>query len=150
LVKEQAGFRKKYRTTDHIFVLNKLVDDVMKTKNKRLYCCFVDFKKAFDNVWHEALLVKLNYIGITGKIFNIIESMYKNATICTKIKNKYSQEIIIKKGVHQGNTLSPTLFNVFINDVVQKIGDKDSPFITDLHKVSCLLYAINDKVRTTI
>ena len=101
LVKEQAGFRKTYRTTDHIFILKKLVDNAMKTRN-RLYCCFVDFQKAFDNVWHEVLLVKLNKIGITGKVFTIIESMYKNATVCTKMRGKHSVEFVIKKGLHQG------------------------------------------------
>ena len=141
LINEQAGFRKTYRTTDHIFVLNKLVDNVMKTKNKRLYCCFVDFQKAFDNVWHDALLLKLFNCGITGKMFNIVKSMYDNAYIHTKVGDRCSDKILIKKGVHQGNTISPTLFNIFINDIVENIGDKDSPDITDDRKVSCLIYA---------
>ena len=141
LVKEQGGFRKNHRTTDHIFILNRLVDNVMKTKNKRLYCCFVDFQKAFDNVWHDALLLKLYDSGITGKLFNIIKSMYDNAHIQTKIRDKCSGEITIRKGVHQGNTISPTLFNVFINDIVKNIGDRDSPNITAYRKIPCLIYA---------
>lgn len=141
LVREQAGFRKTFRTTDHIFLLNKLVDSVLKTRTKRLYCCFVDFQKAFDNVWHQALLVKLNKIGITGKIFNIVKNMYLSATVSTKIKGRYMDEITVKKGVHQGNTLSPTLFNVYINDIVQYVKEKDSPFITATERIPCLLYA---------
>ena len=141
LCKEQAGFRKNHRTTDQIFLLTKLVDNVVKTRNKRLYCCFVDFQKAFDNVWHQALFVKLHETGVTGKCFNLIASMYENAILCTRIKGKYSGNILIRKGVHQGNTLSPTLFNIFVNDIVQYFQDSDSPNITPQQKISCLLYA---------
>ena len=58
LIKEQAGFRKSFRTTDHIFVLKKIIDGTISKRNGRLYGCFVDFNKAFDNIWHEALLEK--------------------------------------------------------------------------------------------
>ena len=115
--REQAGFRKNHRTTDQIFILSKLVDYVMKTKNKRLYCCFVDFQKAFDNVWHDGLFLKLHNAGITGKCLDLIVKMYENSFLCTRIQDKYSGHVLIKKGVHQGSTLSPTLFNIFNNFV---------------------------------
>ena len=49
---EQAGFRKKYFTVDHVhvFVLNDLIDIYNKMKKKKLYCCFVEYSKAFDMV----------------------------------------------------------------------------------------------------
>ena len=47
--KGQAGFRKDFRTTDNIFVLKSLIGKQKQTHGK-LYCCFVDFKKAFDTV----------------------------------------------------------------------------------------------------
>ena len=69
--------------------------------------------------------------------------MYTDATICTKTKNGYSQSIPVKKGVHQGNTLSPTLFNIFVNDITSDMPDHDSPNI-NIHtnkRISCLMYA---------
>lgn len=143
LIKEQAGFRKGLRTDDQIFILKKIVDDIIKTKNGRLYACFVDFQKAFDNVWHDALLLKLHKIGIKGRCFNVIKNMYTNSTICTKLKNGLSPSITVKKGVQQGNTLSPTLFNIFINDITENLPDFDSPPIgkQSKNKISCLLYA---------
>ena len=52
--KGQAGFRKDFRTTDNIFVLKSLIDKQKQTRqgkaSGKLYCCFVDFKKAFDTV----------------------------------------------------------------------------------------------------
>ena len=45
----QIGFRKKARTSDHIFIINTLFRKLSKCKND-LYLCFVDFKKAYDSV----------------------------------------------------------------------------------------------------
>ena len=45
----QIGFRKGYRTSDHVFVLKSLID--LYTKNdKKVYACFVDFQKAYDTI----------------------------------------------------------------------------------------------------
>ncbi len=52
--KGQAGFRKDYRTTDQLFILRTLIEQ-SKAKKKPLYCYFVDLKKTFDTVLHEAL-----------------------------------------------------------------------------------------------
>ena len=63
----QIGFLKGYRTTDHIFSLRTLIDKYVINENKgKLFCCFIDFQKAFDSVWHEGLLLKLihNKIGV--------------------------------------------------------------------------------------
>ena len=134
---------KKYRTTDQIFIIKKLIDHAIKVRHGRLYGCFVDFQKAFDNVWHDALFVKLSRIGINGKCYNIIKNMYTNATVGAKSLDGFSKEFIIRKGVHQGSTLSPTLFNIFINDITQHLLDKDSPRIdyTSHYRIPCLLYA---------
>ena len=56
--KGQAGFRKDLRTTDNIFVLSSLIDKQKHTHGK-LYCCFVDFQKAFDTVPKKASLTSL-------------------------------------------------------------------------------------------
>ncbi len=52
--KGQVGFRKNYRTIDQLFILWTLIKQ-SKAKKKPLYCCFVDFKKAFDIVPDEVL-----------------------------------------------------------------------------------------------
>jgi hypothetical protein len=52
--KGQVGFRKNYRTADQLFILRTLIKQ-NKAKKKPFYFCFVDFKKAFDNVPREVL-----------------------------------------------------------------------------------------------
>lgn len=50
----QSGFRKEYSTIDNIMVLYSLIE-YFKSKKNKLYCCFIDFTKAFDNVWRAGL-----------------------------------------------------------------------------------------------
>ena len=58
LCKEQIGFQRDSRPSDHLFVLKTLID-CHKNANKKLFICFVDFEKAFDSVWREGMFHKL-------------------------------------------------------------------------------------------
>ena len=49
LCHNQAGFRKGHSTVDNLFILQSLLEILKSTKNK-LFCAFIDFKQAFDNV----------------------------------------------------------------------------------------------------
>ena len=71
LGEDQAGFRAGYSTTDHIFTLSCIIDIYLQNK-KRVYCAFVDYKKAFDLVNRSALWSKLISNGINGKVINVI------------------------------------------------------------------------------
>ena len=55
---EQAAFREEYSTMDHAFVLNELIN-IYLHKKKRLYCCFIDYQKAFDTINRSALWGKV-------------------------------------------------------------------------------------------
>ena len=68
----------KSRTTDHIFTLETLCNKYVKDKNGgKLFASFVDFKKAYDSIWHEGLFHKLITNQVNGQFLNIIQSMYK-------------------------------------------------------------------------
>ena len=73
----QIGFSKKARTADHMFVLHHLIDTHVKQNRKHIFAAFIDFKKAFNSVWQDALLYELLKAGIHGRMFNIIKSMYE-------------------------------------------------------------------------
>lgn len=48
--KGQAGFRPKHSTIDHCITLRHMVEKVWDKQGNEVFCCFVDFKKAFDTV----------------------------------------------------------------------------------------------------
>ena len=116
LGEEQAGFRERYSTMDHIFVLNCIIDLYLRN-GKRLYCAFVGYKKAFDLVDRSALWSKLIANGINGKVITVIYNMYKDAKSCVKSINTTSEYFKCNVGVRQAENLSPLLFAIFLNDL---------------------------------
>lgn len=112
---EQAGFRDGFSTIDHIFVLNSVIN-IYLSKQKRLYCAFIDYKKAFDLVDRSNLWCKLISEGISGKILQVIMNMYKKAKSCVMMNGKISDFFKCNVGVRQGENLSPILFAIFLND----------------------------------
>ena len=78
---EQAGFRAVFLTTDHMFAIKTLID-LYNHKRKKIFCCFVDYSKAFDSISRTKLWHKLLESNISGKIFILVHNMYKTAKSC--------------------------------------------------------------------
>ena len=109
---EQAGFREGYSTYDHIFVLNELINIYLQ-KKKRLYCCFIDYQKAFDTINRTALWGKILKSEINGNIFNVIFNMYQNAKSCVKEQTLMSGIFACNMGVRQGEICLHYFFPCF-------------------------------------
>jgi hypothetical protein len=82
----------------------------------------MDFQKAFNSVWRDGLLYKLANIGI-GKYFYSTE-------ITLKIYQKHSEYFEIFRGVKQGDSIRPTLFNIFINDLSATFNTEEWFFVS--------------------
>lgn len=116
LGKEQAGFRENYSTLDHIFALHIIVDFYLH-KKKKLYACFIDFRKAFDYVDRSALWCKIMNAGISGKILTVIQNLYSGAkSAVVSHSGSISEKFPCNLGLRQGENLSPVLFACFLND----------------------------------
>lgn len=116
LSETQTGFRKDYSTLDNIFTLHSLIE-LLKSQRKKLFCCFIDFSRAFDTVWRAGLWRKLLSNNINGKILRIIKSMYEDIKSCVTINNETSGLFSCSTGVQQGENLSPLLFSLYLNDL---------------------------------
>ena len=133
---EQAAFREGYSTMDHAFVLNELIN-IYLHNNKRLYGCFIDYKKAFDTINRNALWSKVIENGINGKILKVIYNMYETAKSCVKQQSMISGLFACNMGVRQGENLSPLLFAIFLNDFEISLSSKYNGLtsITDLSRI---------------
>ena len=68
---------------------------------------FLDSSKAFDTVWHTGLLFKLSEIGISPRVWMILDKIYNNAKSCVLVNRIYSRSIRQVKGLYQGSMLAP-------------------------------------------
>ena len=143
LSKRQIGFLPNHRTSDHIYTLHTLIKKhVHQTNKKKIFACFVDLKKAFDLIWHDGLFFKILQSGIGGKVYDIIKSMYSENKCSTRIGNKRTEFFTQGRGVRQGCCLSPTLFNIYINELALQLEQSAAPGLA-LHdkEIKFLLYA---------
>ena len=138
--REQIGFKKGHRTADHIFIIRHLID-YYKQRRKPLYFCFVDFRQAFDSVWHTGLLFKIANLGISSNVYNVIKNMYQKISLCIQSGLRVSPFFSSSIGVRQGDNLSPTLFNIFLHDLPAKLGADCQPATFGEMSISSLLYA---------
>ena len=117
-IEAQGGFRSKMGTIDSMFVLDNVINWFISNKHdtKKLYCAFLDYSKAFDYVVRDNLWYKLLKLGVRGKMFNI-QSIY--STVKSKVRGPKSitDSFECKLGVRQGESLSPFLFSMYVNDL---------------------------------
>ena len=137
----QIRFRQGYRIADHAFVLNTILNSYFK-KGKRVYACFVDFSKAYDTVWRNGLLYKLINNGLSYKFTSLIKSMYEDIKMAVKLPGGLTPFFESVVGLRQGCNISPMLFNVYVNDLIEELQNDDcDPVIINNCSISCLMYA---------
>ena len=82
---------------------------------------FLDFRKAFDCVDHSILKKKLCYYGIRNDVLKLICSYLQGRQQYVCFNGEKSTLLEIKRGVPQGSVIAPTLFLLFINDLLESI-----------------------------
>ena len=117
IAEEQAGFRTGRSTTEQIFNLRILCEKYLQHQQE-LYHVFVDFKKAFDRVWHAALWATMRLYNINANLIKVIEHLYDKATSAVYFNNSIGTWFRTTVGVRQGCLLSPTLFNIFLERIM--------------------------------
>ena len=136
----QCAFRKGYRTSDNIFCLQSIIYKYVNNSKKKLFACFVDFRKAFDCVWRDAMFLKLLKLGVDGNYYDTIKSMYSSTSAKVKLNEGTTETFYPNVGIRQGDCLSPLLFNLFIDDIKEYIHDCDPVEVGDA-RLSHLLFA---------
>ena len=117
----QAGFRKGRGTRDQIANIHWIMEKV-KEFQKNIYFCFIDYAKAFDCVGHNKLWKILKEMGIPDHLTCLLRNLYAVQEATVRTGHRTKDWFQIGKGVHQGCTLSPCLFNLYAEYVMRNTG----------------------------
>ena len=141
LTNSQFGFRPKLGTVDANFALNCIVKKRLAQK-QRLYCCFIDYQKAFDTINRDLLWGKIAKLGIRGNMLGTIQSLYNNVNSSVLLDGLLSEHFCNNTGVLQGEVLSPFLFSLFVNDCeTDVVKGNNNPVTVNGMCTSLLMYA---------
>jgi hypothetical protein len=137
----QFGFQSQKSTIDCMFVLHSIIANVVSNGDK-LYCACVDFEKAFDKIpwgvlWHKLVIQRTG-----GKLLNARKAIYSSVTSCVRFNGNVSEMCACNMGLKQGEPLSPILFILYINDMLQCMNlDAEHSFCIDDLYMFMLLFA---------
>ena len=134
--REQAWFRSKYSTTDHIHAINQLKEKCREC-NIQLCVAFVDYEKAFDSVETQTILQEQ---GIEDVYIEILKDIYTDSSVTVHL-HKESEKIRIKRGVRQGDTISPMLFTATLESIFRRLNWENKGVKIDGEFLSNLRFA---------
>ena len=117
--RDQAGFRNKYSTVDHLFVFTML-QEKSEEFNLNSWVAAIDFKKAFDSINQNYLWCALQEQQVPSAYIDILRSLYfdQSAQVRTDV---LSRKFGIQRGTKQGDPLSSLLFNALLEKVMSKV-----------------------------
>jgi len=120
LGERQGGFRSGRSTVDQALILHEVLLR-RKRAGKDSFLCFVDFRKAFDTVWHAGLWKRMWDSGIRGKAWRVVRNLYSSINACVSLGDCTSRNVSMRQGVRQGCPLSPILFNLFVEKLAERL-----------------------------
>uniref|UniRef100_A0A670HPA6 Reverse transcriptase domain-containing protein n=1 Tax=Podarcis muralis TaxID=64176 RepID=A0A670HPA6_PODMU len=119
--KDQAGFLPGRQMKDNLRNIINIIEYLTERSDKQGVLLFVDAEKAFDNVSWEFMLKYLESMEVGAEFYNGIKAIYTDQKAKLIINNEESREIIVSKGTRQGCPLSPLLFIMILEILLNSI-----------------------------
>jgi retron-type reverse transcriptase len=135
----QFGFRPNYSTNHATFVLRETILHYIRN-NKSVYACFLDFSKAFDKI-NRLLLLEILKSKLDIDHWLTLRDYYSKSTIVIDNNNERSDPIRTSLGVKQGGPVSPKLFAIYVDALMNQVRNECEVCELNGQKTGILLYA---------
>lgn len=116
----QFGFKGKHSTDMAVFALKEITDYYLSNRSP-VFICFVDARKAFDRVNHWTLFDKLLRRGMHTDIVKLLVNWYETQKFHVRWGSTVTEGFCVSNGVRQGGILSPYLFNVYTDELSERL-----------------------------
>ena len=116
----QFGFKEKSSTTMCTFMVLETIE-YYRNNGGNVHAILLDASKAFDRVNYTKLFEKLIKKGMCPLTVRLLLNMYTNQKMQVKWSNHISPKFSISNGVRQGGVLSPLLFSVYVDELLEKL-----------------------------
>lgn len=113
----QGGFRPRQSTLHQCFTLH----EIMSRHGGNLVYAFLDLKAAYDCVNRTILWRDLQKYGFPNHLISVCKSLFDNNVSNLVANGGRSSDIMCKRGLLQGSSLSPMLFNLYINELIVRL-----------------------------
>ena len=141
LDENQFGFREGFGTREALFTINVLLQKC-RDQRKDVFACFLDCEKAFDRVKHDDMMRILKERNVNVYDRRIVGNLYWNQTATVLVEGNETESVNMCRGVKQGCILSPTLFNLYANDIFRKgLYDVDTGIKVNGKSINKIRYA---------
>ena len=118
----QFGFQSGCSTVQCTWAVQETISYYLK-RGSSVYCCLLDFSKAFDKVNFDELFSKLRSRKFPPVVLRLLIYIYKNQSCFIRWNSAQSDSFLVKNGVRQGAILSPSLFCVYLDELLHRLRD---------------------------
>ena len=125
LNKIQKGFVPGDGCFENVGILKRIIASQRSKRRAYQIVFLLDLAKAFNTVNHESIRQVLMRKEVPTKIISGILVMYRGASNVIRVGGKFTRRININTRVKQGSPLSPLLFNVIMDKLIERIEQKN-------------------------
>ena len=119
LTDAQCGFCPGRSAMDQIFAVQQIFEKSWEYA-KEVNACIVDLEKAYDRIPRDKLWAVLLQYGIGGQLLTSVKSQYMHFVVCVRVNRAATKPFRVSVGLRQGCSLSPILFLIYMERIVQK------------------------------
>ena len=124
-----------------IFIPYTMFSPYRNLKKRSAFVCYIDARRAFDNISRDCLWYNLQTIEVKGRMLSAIQSLYQDVECAVRVNGSLTEWFKVPNGLKQGCCVSPTLFALYLNDFAEEIKDFRCGIPVGDQQISILLFA---------